>query len=190
MTTSDEIFGRVVNRPYLHYLITSRTDYKVHRIIPNFRYKSIVVRNPKHFKSQYGPENRTFIAENGTILFCRCHHYSETDAIIQAPNGVFGNYDADEEDCERFDYELSSKVLRHLFRFIGQIEHKNKNVIINNFEILIRPIDRLESFKESFKIGNLSFNKLIPSSAKKQLENDRKAKRHEMLERNLDKRDE
>ena len=187
MTTSDEIFGRVVKRPYLHYLITSRIDYKVNR--PNFSYKSIVIRNPKLFKSQYGLENRIFVAENGTILFCSCHCFSETDVIIQAPNGVFGNYDADEEDCERFDYELPNKVFRHLFRFMGQIEHKSKNVIINNLEILIRrydePIDRLESVK----FGNVSFNKRIPSSVKKQLENDKRAKRHEILERNLDKKD-
>ena len=121
LTTSDEIFGRVVNRPYLQYLITSRIDYKVHRIISNFRYKSIVVRNTKIFKSQYGVENRIFIAENGTILFCGCHHFSETDTIIQAPNGEFGNYDADEEDCETFDYELPNKIFKYLFKFISQI---------------------------------------------------------------------
>ena len=188
LATSDEIFGRVVKRPYLHYLIMSRIDYKVHR--PNFRYKSIVVRNPKLFKSQYGPENRIFIAENETILFCGCHHYSETDAIIQAPNGVSGNYDADKEDCERFDYELPSKVFKHLFRFIGQIEYKNKNVIINNFEILIRLCNEsIEESPQSFEFGNVSFNKLIPSSVKQQLNEDKKAKRHEILERNFDKRD-
>ena len=184
LATSDEIFGRVVKRPYLHYLITSRIDNKVHR--PNFRYKSIVVRNPKLFKTQYGFENRIFIAENGTILFCGCHHYSE---IIQAPNGVFDNYDEDEEDCERFDYELPNNICRHLFRFMGEIANKSKNFIINNFEILIRiynePIDGLESFK----FGSVSFNKLIPLSVKKQLKEDKKAKRREILERNFDKRD-
>ena len=64
LATSDEIFGRVVKRPYLHYLFTSRIDYKIHHINTNFQYKSIVVRNPKLFKSQYGLENRIFIAEN------------------------------------------------------------------------------------------------------------------------------
>ena len=49
LATSDEIFGRVVKRPYLHYLFTSRIDYKIHRINDNFRYKSIVVRSPKLF---------------------------------------------------------------------------------------------------------------------------------------------
>ena len=113
--TSSEIFGRIVKRPYLHYLFTSRIDYKIHRICSNFRYSSIVVRNPRHFKSQYGLENRIFIAENGTILFCGCHRFSESDSIIQPYNGIFGAYDADEENCELFDYELPSKIFKHLF---------------------------------------------------------------------------
>ena len=54
LTTSDEIFGRVVNRPYLHYLIASRTDCKVHRIIPNFRYKSIVVKIRRFLRANKG----------------------------------------------------------------------------------------------------------------------------------------
>ena len=187
LTTSDEIFGRVVNRPYLHYLFTSRIGYKVHRIIPNFRYKSIVVKIPKLFKDQYGLENRIFVAENGTILFCGCHHFSETDTIIQAPNGEFGNYDA---DCEKFDYELPDKIFKYLFKFISQIINKGRDVIINNFEILIRRYDEpIEEKSESFKIGNISFNKRIPSSVKKQLEKDKRAKRREILERNFDKRD-
>ena len=49
LATSDEIFGRVVKRPYLHYLFTSRIDYKIHRINTNFQYKSIVVRSPTLF---------------------------------------------------------------------------------------------------------------------------------------------
>ena len=187
LATSDEIFGRVVKRPYLHYLITSRIDYTVHR--SNFRYKSIVVRNPKLLKTQYGFENRIFIAENGTLLFCGCHHYSETDVIIQAPNAVFGNYDADKEDCERFDYELPNKIFRHLFRFMGEIANKSKNVIINNFEILVRTYNESIDRLESFEFGNVSFNKLIPLSVKKQLKEDKKAKRREILERNFDKRD-
>ena len=78
------------------------------------------MRNPKLFKSQYGLENRIFIAENGTILFCGCHHFSETDSVIQPFNGIFGNYDTDEEGyCEKFDYELPNKVFKHLFKFIS-----------------------------------------------------------------------
>ena len=187
-------------------MFTSRIDYKIHRINSNFQYKSIVVRNPKLFKSQYGLENRIFIAENGTILFCGCHHFSETDAIVQAPNGVFKNYDTDEEgDCERFDYELPNKVFKYLFKFISQIINKGRDVIINNFEILIRCYDELmgsraearsagaaqpiEEELETFKVGKITFTKLIPSSVKKQLENDKRAKRREILERNFDKRD-
>ena len=49
---SSEIFGRIVKRPYLHYLFTSRIDYKIHRICSNFRYSSIVVRNPRLFNKE------------------------------------------------------------------------------------------------------------------------------------------
>ena len=73
-STSNEIFGKVVKKPYLHYLITSQIDYKIHQtnfsINSDSQYKSIVVRNPTIFKRQYGYESRIFIAENGTILFC------------------------------------------------------------------------------------------------------------------------
>ena len=188
---TSESFDRVVKRPYLHYLFTSRIDYKIHRINTDLYYKSIVVRNPALFKKQYGFENRTFIAENGTILFCGCHNFSETDEIIQAPNGEFKNYDTDEEgDCEKFDYELPNKIFKYLFKFISQIINKSRDVIINNFEILIRRYEEpIEEKSEAFKIGNISFNKLIPSSVKQQLENDKRAKRREILERNFDKRD-
>ena len=50
LATSDEIFDRVVKRPYLHYLFTSRIDYKINRINTNFQYKSIVVKSPRLFK--------------------------------------------------------------------------------------------------------------------------------------------
>ena len=49
--TSSKIFGRVVRRPYLHYLFTSRIDYKIRRINTNFRYSSIVVRSSRLFKT-------------------------------------------------------------------------------------------------------------------------------------------
>ena len=189
LATSDEIFGRVVKRPYLHYLFTSRIDYKIHRINTNFRYSSIVVRNPKLFKSQYGLESRIFIAENGTILFYGCHHFSETDTIIQAPNGEFGNYDTDEERyCEKFDYELPNKVFKHLFKFISQTINKGRDVMINNFEILIR---RHESTppgepKVAFKVGSINFYVPFKTSEEKQLENNKKC---EVLKRNFDSRD-
>ena len=140
--TSSKIFGRVVRRPYLRYLFTSGIDYKIHRIGSNFRYSSIVVRSPRPFKTQYGLENRIFIAENGTILFCGCHHFSETDTIFRnsnaALNGESVSYDADEENCELFDCELPNKIFKHLFKFIGQTINKSRDVIINNFEILMR----------------------------------------------------
>ena len=193
LATSDEIFGRVVNKPYLHYLLTSRIDYNVHRmesISTNLRYKSIVVRNPTTFKSQYELDSRIFIAENGTILFCGCHHFPETDSVIQPYNGIFGNYDIDEGDCEKFDYELPTKVFNYLYRFIGQINNKGKDVIINNFEILIRRCEGPDEYEpESFKVGKITLTKLILSSVKEQLDNDKGAKKREILERNFDKRD-
>ena len=187
--TSGKIFGRVVRRPYLHYLFTSRIDYKIHRINTNFQYKSIVVRSPRLFKSQYGLENRIFIAENGTILFCGCHHFSETDSIIQLFNGIFGNYDADEEGyCEKFDYELPNKVFKHLFKFISQIMNKGRDVIINNFEILIRHYESKppEEPKVAFTVGSINFYVPFKTSEEKQLENNKK---REVLKRNFDSRD-
>ena len=196
--TSSKIFGRVVRRPYLHYLFTSRIDYKIHRIGSarspsepigsNFRYSSIVVRNPLLFKSQYGLENRIFIAENGTILFCGCHRFSESDSIIQPYNGIFGTYDADEENCELFDYELPSKIFKHLFKFISQIINKGRDVMINNFEILIRRHESTppEEPKVAFKVVSINFYTPFKTSEEKQLENNKK---REVLKRNFDSRD-
>ena len=185
---SNKIFGRVVRRPYLHYLFTSRIDYKIHRIGSNFRNSSIVIRNPRLFKSQYGLENRIFIAENGTILFCGCHRFSESHSIIQPYNGIFGTYDVDEENCELFDYELPSKIFKHLFKFISQIINKGRDVMINNFKILIR---RHESTppgepKVAFKVGSINFYVPFKTSEEKQLENNKK---REVLKRNFDSRD-
>ena len=98
-------------------------------------------------------------------------------------------YDTDEEGyCEKFDYELPNKVFKHLFKFISQIINKGRDVIINNFRILIRRYEKPVPAepKEAFKVGKITFYKLIPSSVKKQLQND---KRSEILERNFDKRD-
>ena len=190
LNKSDEIFDRVVKKPYLHYLFTSRIDFKIHYLNTTiFCYKSIVVRSPALFKNQYGTDSRIFIAENGTILFCGCHRYSEGDTIIQAPNGECKNYDIDKEDCEKFDYELPSKVFKHLYKFISQI-NKGKDIIIKNFEILVRCCEKEpENEPESFKVGKLTFYKLIPSSVKLEIEHDKRAKRSEILERNFDKRD-
>ena len=177
-----------VRRPYLHYLFTSRIDYKIHCIGSNFRYSSIVIRNPRLFKSQYGLENRIFKAENGTILFCGCHRFSESDSIIQPYNGIFGTYDADEENCEVFDYELPSKIFKHLFKFISQIINKGRDVMSNNFEILIRRHESTppEEPKVAFKVGSINFYTPFKTSEEKQLENNKK---REVLKRNFDSRD-
>ena len=67
---------------------TSKIDYQIHRL-GEARYKRIVVRSPGLFKGQLGTELRLFVAEDGTILFCGCHHYSEDDTIIQYPPGEY-----------------------------------------------------------------------------------------------------
>ena len=184
---SDKIFGRIVKKPYLHYLFTSRIDYKIHYLAANICYKSITVRNPTLFKNQYGFDSRIFIAENRTILFCGCHRFTEADTIIQPYNSIFGNYDADEQDCEKFDYELPSKVFKHLYKFISQINNKGKDTIINNFEILIRRYEKPpeEPPQISFTVGKINFYKTAPSSVKREIENNKR----KMLKRNFDKRD-
>ena len=186
---SDEIFGKLFRTPYLHYLLISRTDYKLQRNYDNVRYFKVLVKSPKAFKSQFGTESRIFISEDGTILFCYCHHSLEDDTIINQSNGVCKNYDVDEEGYEMLDYELPSKVFTYLFRFISQMGIINKNVMVNNFEILIRrcePVDRCES--KTFRIGSMTFPIMVPSAVKKGIENDR-TRRREMLERNFEKRD-
>ena len=174
---SDKIFGKIIKKPYLHHLFTRRIDYKIHYLDDNLCYKSITVRNPTLFKSQYGFDSRIFIAENGTILFCGCDRYSEGDTIIQAPKGASRNYDADKEDCERFDYELPSKVFKHLYKLIRQINNKGIDVIINNFEILIRLHEEAPKEEpETFKVGKLTSYKLIPSSVKREIESNKREK--------------
>ena len=82
---------------------TSKIDYQIHRLgEPN--YKRIVVKYPELFKGQLGTEYRLFVAEDGTILFCGCHHYSEGDTIIQPPPGESRSYDMDDDNCVVFDY--------------------------------------------------------------------------------------
>ena len=97
-------------------------------------------------------------------MFCGCHHFSETDTIFQnsnaAHNGESGSYDADDENCEVFDYELPNKIFKHLFKFIGQTINKSRDVIINNFEILIRRHESKqppEEPKVAFKVGAINF---------------------------------
>ena len=184
LSTSEELSGKVVKKPYLHYLFTSRIDYKIHHLDVNVRYKSITVKDPTLFKSQYGFDTRIFIAENRTILFCGCHRFSEGDTIIQQYN-TLGNYDAGEH-CEKFGYELPSKVFKYLYKFISLI-NKNKDVIMNNFEILIRCYDELqeECPQVAFTVGKINFYKTVSSSVKREIENNKR----KMLKRNFDKRD-
>ena len=187
---SDEIFGKLFRNPYLHYLPISRTDYKLQRHHDSVRYFKVLVKSPKAFKSQFGIETRIFISEDGTILFCYCQHSLEGDTIINQSNGVCKHYDVDEEGYEMLDYELPSKVFIYLFRFISQMSNINKNIMVNNFEILIgccEPVDRCEP--KTFKVGSITFPVLIPSAVRKKIENDRAHKRREKLERNFDKRD-
>ena len=142
LLTSEELFGKVVNKPYLHYITTSYIDYTItkSKYKYNFKsdYRSILIKNTSHFKGFYGPEQRIFVSLNGTILFCGCHLYPEDDSIIQ-PSKLWRDRKEDEkEDDYRFDYELPNKPFKHLFKFMGQINTKARDVRINNFEILIR----------------------------------------------------
>ena len=193
-STSEKIFGKVVKKPYLHYLITSRIDYMIRNESNSSyksKYKSIVIKNPSNFKGFYGVGCRIFAAENGTILFCGCHHYPESDSIIQPFKRGYVSYDVDDEDHESFDYELPNKPFKHLFKFMGQITTKARDVRVNNFEILTTNYNSeiRSNPQKYFKVGNISLPKLIPSCVEERIENERKAKRREMLELNFDKRD-
>ena len=97
------LFVKLMRVPYLHYLISSRIDYPIQNHLngedkwkaklqtkyqtkEQVKYKSIVVRNPTQFKSFHGHEQRIFVAEKGTILFCGCHLYPEFDCIMHPLN--------------------------------------------------------------------------------------------------------
>ena len=193
ISTSEELFGKVVKKPYLHYIISSHIDYAIEDI-PKRKYESILVRNTSHFKGFYGPEQRIFVSHNGTILFCGCHLYPEYDSIIQ-PSKLWRDWKEDgKEDDYRFDYELPNKPFKHLFKFIGQIATKARDVRVNNFEIRIRVhkdvgLDVDNYNPECFKVCNISFNKLIPSSVNRQIEYKREAERRELLKLNFDRKD-
>ena len=71
----------------------------------------------------------------------------------------------DDDDCVVFDYELSVKVFKQLFSFIGQLVSKNKDIAINNFEILIRRCEvPPEEAPEMVKIGPMTISKPTPST--------------------------
>ena len=106
------------------------------------------------------------------------------------------NYDIDQEgDCEKFDYELPSKVFIYLYRFIAQIGNKGKDVMVNNFEILVKCCEKPPEAPEdeypqiAFTVGKINFYKTVSSSIKREIENNRIIKRREMLKRNFDKQD-
>ena len=188
----NEMFGRLVKEPYLHYLITSRIDYKIDHYKHVFKYESIVVRKPISFKRQYGLESRIFMAKNGTTLFCCCHHFPEYDTIIQ-PDNVVERYDSEDDDYQ-FDYELPNKIFKHLFKFIGQLINKSKDVVTNNFEILIRdcdkglysqPVDDEEPIM--IKAGGITFS--LKGGVRRQVKEEIAARRRKMIERNFDRRD-
>ena len=194
LSTSEELFGKVVKKPYLHYIITSYIDYKIEDIPKsNYKsnYRSILVRNASHFKGFYGPEQRIFVSLNGTILFCGCHLYPEYDSIIQPSKLWRDGKEDEEEDNYRFDYELPNKPFKHLFKFLGQINTKARDVRINNFEILIRNETKYETNDklESFKVGKITFPKLLPSSVRNLANKELESKRCELLELNFDKGD-
>ena len=143
---------------------TSKIDYQIHRL-GEPKYKRIVVRYPELFKGQLGTEFRLFVAEDGTTLFFGCHHYPEGDTIIRYTQGECRSYDMDDDDCVVFDYELPVKVFKQLFSVIGKVASANKDIAINNFEILIRRCEiPPEEPPEMVKIGPITIAKPAPST--------------------------
>ena len=66
--------------------------------------------------------------------------------------------------------------------------------MINNFEILVKccepPEDPEDGYPQiAFTVGKINFYKTVSSSIKREIENNRRIKRREMLKRNFDKRD-
>ena len=142
------------------------------------------------FKSQHSFSTGIFVAENGTILFCGCHQFSEHNTVIQPYNNILGNYETGEEDCEHFDYELPSKVFKHLFKFISLCSSE-KNSVTNEFEILIRCLEvPPEGEPELVNIGPMTITKPAQSTLlRRQIEEEGRRKGQQMLCRNFDSRD-
>ena len=177
------LFGKLAEFPYLHYLITSGIDYSIRNY--DAEYKSIVVRNPLQFKTFYGHEQRIFVTENGTIFFCGCHLYPAFDSTIQSD--LCGS-----QPKYKYKYELPNKPFKHLFKFMGPLETRNKSmgIQVTNFEMLIRedPPEEVDE-PESFNVGNITFYKCIPSCVKKRIAKQQKRLRNQILKLNFDKRD-
>ena len=185
-------FGKFVEAPYLHYLITSRFDYSIRNY--DGEYKSIVLRNPLQLKNFYGHEQRILVTENGTILFCGCHLCPAFDSIIQSDLcGSQPKYELEYEFKYEFEYELPNKPFKHLFKFMGHLEtHAMPKVRtqVNNFEILISedPPEEVNE-PESFNVGNITFHKCIPSCVKRHIDKQKERLRNQVSELNFDKRD-
>ena len=193
-------FGKLVEVPYLHYLITSRIDYSIRNY--DGEDKSIVVRNPLQFKNFYGHEQRIFVTENGKILFCGCHLCPAFDSIIQSD--LYGSqpkyeleYELEYEFEHEFEYELPNKPFKHLFKFMGHLETRAKPkskpkvaTQVNNFEILISedPPEEVNE-PESFNVGNITFHKCIPSCVKRHIDKQKEHLRNQLSELNFNKRD-
>ena len=126
-------------------------------------------------------------SENGAILFCGCHLYPPFDAIIQSdPKLGFIDYD----DHEVLDYELPNKPFKYLFKFMCSFGAKHTGTQVTNFEMLIREDPSEEDYEpESFKVGNITFYKRIPSCVKSRIAEQQKHIRNQLLELNFDRRD-
>ena len=185
------LFGKLVETPYLHYLVSSRMDHPIQYYFNNeAKYKSIIVRNPIQFKRFYGHEQRIFVgSENEAIVFCGCHLYPPFDAIIQSDR--FMNYD-EVDDYEVLGYEVPNKPFKYLLKFMGSLGARAKpmGIQVTNFEILIREDPPEEVYEpESFKAGKITFNKCIPSCVKSRIADQQKRLRNRLLELNFDRRD-
>ena len=106
------------------------------------------------------------------------------------------NYDEDGNgDTEELDYEVPNKPFKYLFKFMGpSIGAIPKGIQVTNFEMLIRE-EPLEEVREpngklkSFKVGNITFYKRIPSCVKDRIAKEKKRIRNQLLELNFDKID-
>ena len=185
------LFGKLVDAPYLHYLITSRIDYLIRNY--DVEYKSIVVKNPLQFKNFYGHEQRIFVNEDGAILFCGCHLYPAFDSIIQLD--LCGP-----QHKHVPKYELPNKPFKHLLKFMNPLGFsragrlgtwaKPMGTQVTNFEILIRedPPEEVDEPK-SFNVGNTTFRKGIPSCVKSHIAKQQECLRNQLSEFSFDKRD-
>ena len=154
-------------------------------------------------------------SENEEIVYCGCHLYPPFDAIIQSspkpkcesnyslkldldlPLAQINAQRALEKvphrihyDKEPLGYELPNKPFKYLLKFMGPCGAKNTGIQVTNFEMLIRE-DHSEEVDEpeSFKVGNITFYKRIPSCVKSRIAEQQKRLRNQLLELNFDRRD-